>query len=122
MIGRLTSTPPKHETKLPRRCLFLLLIGGLQLLTACGGGGGSGEPPPPRQGTLESRTIASAVIGDTYPLNIYLPPASAGPRWATMDRAQRLDHMGLVVFPAMLAPARFSIITTAASPRDLYPR
>src|SRR5688500_14149110 len=65
--------------KLLRRCVCLSLIAGLQLLTACGGGG-NGEPPPPRLGTHESRSITSAVNGDTYPLNIYLPPASAGPR------------------------------------------
>ncbi|WP_161974701.1 alpha/beta hydrolase [Piscinibacter terrae] len=48
-------------------------------LGGCGGGGG-GPPPPPMQGSLDTRSITSNINGNTYPLNIYLPPASAGPR------------------------------------------
>lgn len=47
-------------------------------LAGCGGGGG-GDAPPPMEGTVISRTVASAATGSSYPLSIYLPPASAGP-------------------------------------------
>ena len=49
-------------------------------LLALAGCGGGGADPPPMEGSIESRAIASRVNGSTYPLRIYLPPASAGPR------------------------------------------
>ncbi|WP_439519377.1 alpha/beta hydrolase [Hydrogenophaga sp.] len=48
------------------------------LLAGCGGGGGDGDAPA-REGSLESRIIRSSATRTDYPLNIYLPPASAGP-------------------------------------------
>lgn len=48
------------------------------LLAACGGGG-DGESPTV-EGTREARTIRSVITRTDYPLAIYLPPASAGPR------------------------------------------
>jgi len=49
-------------------------------LEGCGGGGSSGGPTVTMQGSLDIRSISSNINGNTYPLNIYLPPASAGPR------------------------------------------
>lgn len=48
------------------------------LLAGCGGGGDDGASP--MEGSRESRVIRSSLTGTDYPLNIYLPPASAGPR------------------------------------------
>lgn len=45
-------------------------------LVACGGGGSEQSI----EGSREVRTISSHITGTTYPLSIYLPPASAGPR------------------------------------------
>lgn len=53
---------------------FLLAI----LLAGCGGGGD--DDVPTMEGSREARTIRSSVTRTDYPLNIYLPPASAGPR------------------------------------------
>ncbi|WP_341675495.1 alpha/beta hydrolase-fold protein [Niveibacterium sp. SC-1] len=49
-------------------------------LAACGGGGGADEAAHPIQGSRETKSIASRITGTEYPLRIYLPPASAGPR------------------------------------------
>ncbi len=60
-----------------------LLLGLPALLLGCGGGGGTGTPePPPLEGTLDARVLRARGIGVDYPLRIYLPPASAGPRSA----------------------------------------
>jgi uncharacterized protein len=56
-------------------CLALLGAGGC-------GGGGSGDGPAPIQGSIESRAVVSRISGKTYPLRVYLPPASAGSRAA----------------------------------------
>ena len=53
---------------------FVLLGAG-----GCGGTDG-GAAPSPMQGTIESHSVASRANGNTYPLQIYLPPASAGVR------------------------------------------
>jgi hypothetical protein len=45
-------------------------------LVGCGGGDGG----PAREGALDTKIITSRVSGSAYLLNIYLPPASAGPR------------------------------------------
>lgn len=63
--------PPR---RMPRRRMALLLAAGV--IAACGGGGSA----PPMEGSIEQRSIASHSNGFTYPLHIYLPPASAGPR------------------------------------------
>jgi enterochelin esterase-like enzyme len=64
------------------RSASLALLG--LALAGCGGGGGgspSSQPPTPMEGSLDtSKSIASTSNGNTYPLNIYLPPDSAGPR------------------------------------------
>jgi enterochelin esterase-like enzyme len=53
-------------------------------MAACGGGGAPGsvpgDAPVASQGTFHSTSIASRLADTTYPLSIYLPPASAGPR------------------------------------------
>jgi hypothetical protein len=51
------------------------------LLAACGGGGGgsSAEADSPAAGTRRAGSVVSR-NGPTYPLQIYLPPANAGPR------------------------------------------
>ncbi len=48
-------------------------------LSGCGGGS-SGDDANPMEGTRETRIITSRITGNSYPLSIYLPPASAGPR------------------------------------------
>ena len=58
------------------RHLAALLLGAA--LAGCGGGSGDGGPAI--EGSRESRTISSRSTGTDYALNIYLPPASAGPR------------------------------------------
>ncbi len=55
------------------------------LLVGCGGGSGAespggGDPAVSSQGTREVRTIGSALTGTSYPLSLYVPPTSAGPR------------------------------------------
>ena len=57
-----------------------LALGIAFTVVALAGCGGGGADPPPMEGSVETRTIASGVNGSTYPLSIYLPPASAGPR------------------------------------------
>lgn len=52
-------------------------------LVGCGGGGGGGgpaDPGPAEVGTRQSSSISSRLTGTQYPLSLYLPPASAGPR------------------------------------------
>lgn len=69
-----------------RRQAALALVG--WGLAGCGGGGGTaamgGTNPSPATpvgtGTQQSRSITSRATGTTYPLYIYLPPASTGPR------------------------------------------
>jgi len=48
-------------------------------LAGCGGGS-SGDGGQAMEGSRETRTISSRFTGTSYALNIYLPPASAGPR------------------------------------------
>lgn len=73
---------PRLQTDGRRRAL---LLGLPSLLLGCGGGGGGDSPPespPPLEGTLDARTLRATGIGVDYPLRVYLPPASAGPRAA----------------------------------------
>lgn len=49
-------------------------------LAGCGGGSSSGDANPAMEGSREARTLRSSATGTDYPLSIYLPPASAGPR------------------------------------------
>ena len=56
--------------------LFSAFLLGL-LLAGCGGGGD--DEGPTMEGSREARTIRSSATSTDYPLNIYLPPASAGP-------------------------------------------
>jgi hypothetical protein len=62
--------------RMARRRIALLLAA--SVIAGCGGGGGSS--PPPMEGSTEQRSITSRINGFTYPLSVYLPPASAGPR------------------------------------------
>lgn len=48
------------------------------LLAACGGGGSDASPV--MEGTLQNESMRSALTATDYPLDIYVPPASAGPR------------------------------------------
>lgn len=67
---------PRHS----RRSLVRWAAAALtaSVLAACGGGGD--DAGPTMEGSRQSATIRSSGTGTTYPLNIYLPPASAGPR------------------------------------------
>lgn len=70
----------KNPKAFTRRHAGLSMLG--LALAGCGGGGG-GETPSggnTAQGTRESRGITSSNTGTLYPMEIYLPPASAGPR------------------------------------------
>jgi len=63
---------------------FALSLAALPL-AGCGGGGGGGgsapgDPSPGEQGTRQSASISSRLTNTQYPLSLYLPPASAGPR------------------------------------------
>lgn len=60
------------------RFRFFLMALFAVLLAGCGGGG-DGDTPT-MEGTREARIIRSAITRTDYPLSIYLPPASAGPR------------------------------------------
>lgn len=72
---------PHLNTDVRRRAL---LLGLPSLLLGCGGGGGgdSASEPPPLEGSLDARTLRATGSGVEYPLRLYLPPASAGPRAA----------------------------------------
>lgn len=72
-------------TRIVRR-LAALLLG--TALAGCGGGSGDGGPSV--EGSRESMTISSRSTGTAYALNIYLPPASAGPR-ASLPAVYVLD-------------------------------
>lgn len=66
----------------PRRALsrrFAVMALLVVALAGCGGGS-SGDGSPPLEGSRETKTISSRATGTDYPLSIYLPPASAGPR------------------------------------------
>jgi enterochelin esterase-like enzyme len=80
-------TPPLRQGWAVR---WLRVIASLALAVVCGCGGGGGDSGSTMQGSTESRSIASHVNGTTYPLSIYLPPASAGPR-ATLLVVYALD-------------------------------
>ena len=75
--------PAMHPT---RRALVALPA--MLALTSCGGGGG--VAPAEVQGTVETHAVVSRINGSTYPLRVYLPPASAGPR-ASLPIVYALD-------------------------------
>lgn len=80
------ASTPSGITLLRRReaaaSLLSLLTGSFTSLSGCGGGSGGSAPDPnaPPLGSRQAQTIRSRFTGTTYPLGIYLPPASAGPR------------------------------------------
>ncbi len=68
-----------HDTT-TRRQAGLALLG---LLAGCGGGSSSGGAGPASDsGTRDSGSLAARANSTTYGFNVYLPPASAGPRAA----------------------------------------
>lgn len=69
----------KHHFQLTALVLLVLCLLALLATGGCGGGGG-GDAAAPLQGSIESHSITSKVNGSTYPLRVYLPPASAGSR------------------------------------------
>lgn len=86
--------PPETPTRMPplltpvmpsRRRVAgqLSALLGLGLgLGGCGGGGDGASPATPGQagGTRVNTALLSRLTGTSYPLNVYVPPASAGPR------------------------------------------
>lgn len=56
---------------------FALVLALCALLVGCGGGSGEATP---LEGGRDTRSITSTATGTVYPLSLYLPPASAGPR------------------------------------------
>lgn len=65
-----------------RRSATAALLGLPMLhLAGCGGGGGSAaaDEPAPLAGSVQAGSIRSRATGTDYALNLYLPPASAGP-------------------------------------------
>jgi hypothetical protein len=93
--------PQQRRDSLPptRRSALLALLG---FIAACGGGGsGSTDSTAgPMAGSVQQRSITAQSNADTYPLNIYLPPASAGNR-ATLHVVYLLD--GESRFAALVA-------------------
>lgn len=69
------------------RRAFCLFVGAVSL-AGCGGGGSS--PAPAMEGSTTQMSITSSINGTTYPLSVYLPPASAGSR-ATLPVVYALD-------------------------------
>ncbi|MFO1273903.1 MAG: alpha/beta hydrolase-fold protein [Rubrivivax sp.] len=67
------SHPPALRAVLTRRSAVAGLFG----FALAGCGGGTGEP---FEGSIDSGTVGSRSTGTDYPLRLYLPPASAGPR------------------------------------------
>lgn len=77
---------PKTGTGLPTRRSALIAL--CALMAGCGGGGGSSTSA--QAGSVQQRSINAQSNGSTYPLNIFLPPASAGKR-ATLPVVYLLD-------------------------------
>lgn len=68
--------PLSHPAPLQRWAAALLLLLLLALVTAgCGGGSGAAM-----EGSTDTLQITSRLTGTSYPLSLYLPPASAGSR------------------------------------------
>jgi hypothetical protein len=66
--------PIPHLSRALLACTAALLLG----LSGCGGGGSSEGPQP--SGSVTELGITARSNGNRYPLRVYLPPASAGPR------------------------------------------
>lgn len=57
------------------------LLWGLASLAVSGcGGGSSGTEPPAMRGSTEAHVVTSRANGNTYPLQVYLPPERSGKR------------------------------------------
>lgn len=70
---------PMHTHR--HRFIAFVTRAALSLALVLAAGCGGGDPAPlPMEGSIESRVIVSRVNGSSYPLSVYLPPASAGPR------------------------------------------
>jgi enterochelin esterase-like enzyme len=52
----------------------------LLALSSCGGGGGGSSEGAQLSGSTRELGATSSITGNFYPLRVYLPPASAGPR------------------------------------------
>lgn len=119
------------QHQLTRRQAAMALLG--VTLAGCGGGGGGsssssngGPPPESASGTRTSRVISSRATGTDYALDIYLPPASAGPR-SSLPVVYALD--GESWFPTLAAlgetlPGKFiavAINTSGLRARDFVP-
>ena len=74
---------------LRRRAALRTLMAVTAVIAGCGGGGGS--PAPPMEGSTEQHSITSRINGFTYPLSVYLPPASAGSPRANLPIVYALD-------------------------------
>ena len=74
----MNSHPKLHWNALSKLLALLALAGAV--LTGCGGGSSSDGDAPSIVGTRLTTSITSRANGSSYSLDIYLPPASAGPR------------------------------------------
>ncbi|WP_395699906.1 alpha/beta hydrolase [Aquabacterium sp.] len=110
-----------------RRQAGLALLG---LLAGCGGGGGgassSGGGPAPDSGMRDFRSLAAQGNGTTYGINLYLPPASAGPRSAlpvlyALDGETWFDIMVAIVEAQGLAVIIAAINSGGLRNRDFVP-
>src|SRR3990167_4286522 len=70
---------PKYHWNAMSKLLALLALA-CAVLAGCGGGSASDGDAPSTIGTRQTASITSRANGSSYALNIYLPPASAGPR------------------------------------------
>jgi predicted alpha/beta superfamily hydrolase len=73
------STPRGVRWRSTRRWAVIALLGAAALL-GCGGGSSSGDAGSPMEGSREFVSVLSHITGTAYPLSVYVPPASAGPR------------------------------------------
>lgn len=113
-----------------RRQAALALLG--LGLGGCGGGGGGGtstsDPGATTNGggTAQSLSINSKITNTTYPLGVYLPPASAGPRSAlpvlyVLDGESWFDTMVNIVEASKTRVIIVAINTAGMRSRDFVP-
>lgn len=99
----------------------------IALAAGCGGGGGSsGEPAPSSAGTTQTLGINSRLTGTAYTINVYLPPASAGPRKDlpviyALDGESWFQTLIATLESARLAAIVVAVQTAGRRSRDFVP-
>lgn len=103
----------------------------LGLLAGCGGGGGGGSSsgggaPSADSGTRETRSLNARANATTYSFNVYLPPASAGPRASlpvlyVLDGESWFETMVTIVEASAIRVIIVAINTGGLRNRDFVP-